>query len=273
MKRFFTALLLAYALLGSAALAVDSPPAPKAVRLYGVYWQSIHIGNIIGEVKNNSDGKIEFRVAMRSLNILKRLTRYQNDASTTARFGNAQGFIPITFEVHSTLRKKTKNVALAYDAAGNVVQETIDHPPNPKKITPITADMKKDSIDPLTAALIARDKVRQFRDGGGKNYFNLKIYDGRQLFIVNFTILPATTLSWQGRSVSVIPLRFARTALGGFGKEELERMKKQDPVIDVYLSNDSALLPLEAKGKAIIGTASASLLRECQSFTECMGEE
>lgn len=276
MNKLLPALIVAFITLFSAmetsVYGAEKDRGLTTARLYGVYWQNVHIGDIVGELRT-SGNRSELRVSMRALNILKTLTRYENDSFVVAHATMPYGFIPESFDVHSVLRKKSKTAHIEYSNAGEIIHESVSHPANPLKVKPIDAAMKNGSVDPLTAALIARENVRHYLNKKGKNYFTLSVYEGRYLYRLHFTVNDPVTITVQGHAESVVPLHFSRTPLGGFSKEELSRMQKQDPVIDVYLSNDALLLPVQAEGKAMIGKANAVIKKECAIFSECAGED
>lgn len=265
---------LFYTCILSSHAVAEEDKGLNAARLYGVYWQNIHVGNIIGEIRTK-EGKSEFRVSLHALNIFKTLTRYQNNSFTIINTKTPHSFVPESFELHTVLRKKAKHTRIDYTTLGEVSKEQVSHPANPLKVKPITPEKKQGSVDPLTAALIAREYVRNYltQKEGVNNQFAITIYDGKYLFDIQFMIKEQTSITFHGRDVPVVHISFLRNPLAGFSTKELQRMKKYDPVIDLYLTNDEFLLPLQAEGTAPLGKATAILQKECASFEECAAGE
>lgn len=240
----------------------------RLTRLYEVSWQKIPIGIMVGEVEENGN-QYTLRIAMRSLNIAKSLANYENDSATIAHRSKEE-IAPSLFDMHSQLRKKKKHVKLTYDEAGIITSEDVSHPTNPKKVKPISAELKYGSVDPLTAALRVREQVKRYLANKGEGQFIIPVYEGRHLFMVYFS-LKDQLLKVGGRDVPVIHVHFFRKPLAGFSERELKEIAEgDDPVMEVYLTQDAALLPIQAEASTSLGKVKAVLKQECTNWDECM---
>lgn len=245
----------------------DNTEVPMT-RLYEVSWQKIPIGIMVGEVEENR-GQYTLRIAMRSLNIAKSLANYENDSAVIAHRSKEE-ILPSSFEIHSQLRKKKKHVKLTYDEAGIITSEDVSHPANPKKVKPIPPELKYGSIDPLTAALRVREQVKRYLANKGEGQFIIPVYEGKHLFMVYFS-LKEQSLKVGGRDIPVIHLHFFRKPLAGFSERELKEIAEGDDlVMEVYLTRDAALLPIQAEASTPLGKVKAVLKQECANWNECM---
>ena len=252
-------------LLGIILIPISSVAAGfHAVRAYDVDWNKLPVGNLIGEI-SEENGITHVTILMRSDKILKYVAEYHNLTTATMKNDTANGYIPMVFDVKSTLRKKSKQLHMEYDEAGILKNKILTPPESAQKRPTIPPELLNGHIDPLTAVMLARAYIKQ-----GKTKFSLNIYDGRNLFVVNYIVYGKTTTVVGGKRVDAIHISFSRRAIAGFTTKELHNLPRESPVIDLYLSDDELMLPLTATGKAIIGSANAKLRKECQTLDECM---
>jgi hypothetical protein len=256
-------------LLTLASAAQADPPAVHAVRAYDVFWGGVQIGSLVAEVKEEN-GIYHFNTLMHSGAMLKYIALYQNDAQGTIKANDAKGFIPVSFDDAVKLRRKQRHIHLDFAEDGTLKSNEVAPPESPLKRPPIDISALKDSIDPLTAALRVQHYVRAYRKDNSATQFTMNVFDGRKLFAVHYTIHGKTSTLIDHKPVPTIHVSFLRKALGGFTQKELQNMGKEDPVIDVYLGDDEMLLPVKAEGKAVLGSATAILVKECAVLQDCL---
>jgi len=154
-----------------------------------------------------------------------------------------------------------------------------DNPPEDRNKRPIVAkNLKDNAYDPLSAALLAREKLRQMKGSGalekgqlekGGANFTIPMYDGRRRSNLEFTVYGRETLKLGGQKISVIHIGFIDNPVAGYTKNEIRDLPTQNPVINAYISDDDLLLPVKGNGEISIGFATGSLKNECTKFVGC----
>jgi hypothetical protein len=249
---------------------VHAAPAPlHEVRAYAVIWNSLHIGDIIAEVKE-TNGTYHFETHMRSREIIKLLAPYTNRATATIKPSSTRGFIPVSYENTVKLRKKLRTIRMHYAADSTLNTLIVTPEDSIAKRPPATPAQLIGSIDPLTGTMLAQHYVKNYLATGHNKDFTFNIYDGRKLFAVHFTIIGKSVITLDNNPVATVHFRFSRKAIAGFTAKELAKMPKEEPVIDVYLRDDATLLPVKAVGKAASGSVTAVLTKSCATLEACM---
>lgn len=244
----------------------------RLTRMYHIYWTGLLLGEMIGEYQYSQDTH-SFKVIMRSDGLGAKLANYHNESQASwNQLLPGQALLKAEkFELFSKFRRKSRNVLLHYDANGRL---TLDrhHPEIASKKYPIASPaQKKDSQDPLTAALNVQRLARQYQKASHiPLYHELKVYEGRKLFTLCVTINARKTITVSDQAYETLYVRLHRKPIAGFSKSELYRLKHEDPVIEVYLSDDALLLPVKAVATAKIGSVVALLKKECATLTACL---
>jgi hypothetical protein len=263
--RFFLLLPLVFFHAGAAraAPAAVSDMPPLGVATYGVYWEGVRIAGMRAEISAAS-----MRVDIDSYGIVKEISGYRSRTRTdfAERKGGRR---PSAFHTVFRRKGKDKTIDLRYDpATGAVVHDEVVPPDNRLKRPAVGQEGKDKAVDPLTAVLLARQTLRQYLKSG-KRHFTFDLYDGRRLSWLGFEIAGRATVRVRGEDRKAVVLVFRRRALEGHTSRELERMKREEPVVTVYVSDDDALMPLLAEGKAPLGTAYIRYEGTCAAGEGC----
>jgi len=260
------------ALFPLAAMAGDI----ENIRLYPVYWQGVDVGELVVKIHEQGNN-FHIEAHIRSKGIAEGISGYLSDTmSDLTLLGDK--ISPISFKTDFTLKKKSRHIEIKYGSGGEVSYEE-NNPPEDRNKRPVVAKNLKDGVyDPLSAALLAREKLRQMRASGqlekGKSNFTIPIYDGRRRSDLEFTVYgrEILKLGWQkigGGKISVIHIGFINKPVAGYTKNEIRDLPTQNPIINAYVSDDELLLPVKGDGETRIGFAYGTLKNECTKFAGC----
>jgi hypothetical protein len=249
---------------------VSSLTAPKertnVTRWYKAYWMNAHVGNMFVQIEEK-DGLYYMTSRLEAKGMAK-VTKYRNETRSVLK-KTAAGYQPVEFHNKSNLRKKTRAIDLYYDAKGQLLKEAVTPADHPGKRPPVELTLKMSALDPHTVVLIAHQQIRDAVKAGKKQEIHFPIYDGRRLGDYKLIVQGKVVDEFNGKKQSAIRVTLSREAVAGFTTGELKRMKEEDPVIDLYLSDDAQMLPIKAYAKAPIGHAVAVLERECYGIDRC----
>lgn len=233
----------------------------KTARWYKISWNKIIIADFKVEVDGNSMAS-----SIQSLGVVRKVSKYSNTSEGKfKKVGNS--YVPTYYHSYLTQRQGSKEVTINYDASGKIIKEAVVPPDKAYKRPPVKNESKQSVVDPITAALVAREKIRASLASGEKQ-FSFNIYDGRRLSRLDFNIEGEESIKVLDKRRDVVRISFRRVALEGYTNNELKRMKGEEPDIVVYLGKDD-LLPLSAKAAAPLGKAVFKMVKECKTLEEC----
>ncbi len=238
-------LLIIIAFLPHSSMAADK--LDNAARWYKIFWNNVYIADFKVEISNdNIDVKID------SKGLAKSISKYKNYLHSNF-YMKGTDYIPISFDSALTQRQGTKNVKIQYAKTGEIINDTVTPPDNRTKRPAVSADLKKDAVDPLFAAITARKKIRECLKNDTKE-FNFNIYDGRRLSKLEFNLYGLETIKIKDRTLKILKISFRRIAIKGFTKNELKRMQGEEPDFILYLEEDT-LFPVKVDANAPLGKA------------------
>lgn len=265
MKKIFLAITLLLSLpAGAFAEALERP---EEARLYKLYWGGMNLGNLVGAIEKAEDG-YHFKVNMRSRGLARLITKYQSDTLTHFAFTDDHQALPVSFMTKGSLRKKQRIINIDYDQEGLITYENVNPPDKRWKRPAVKKESKAGSMDPLTMLINVRKRVIDYLQGGEKEFTYL-LYEGRRLSKLYFTIHGKMRLTIGSEEFPVIHVHARRDPLEGFTNREKEKMAMEEPVIDMYLSDDEFLLPVKAVGEIPVGNAIMLLKKVCKTMEEC----
>lgn len=244
-------------------------PQVNVTRVYNIFWMGMHIGDLVAQVEELPKGLFRMESSMYAKGMIKKLTRFQGTSNSISVWQPDALVIPNDFTMEINYRKRGRMTRLHYDPEGNVIKESVVPPDNREKRPAVRKDRKKGAIDPHTMVLRAHQLIREGLKPGGKKEFALITYDGRKLSEMKFAIIGKTIWPAYDKEKQVYHIQMTRKALEGFTESELERIKSEDPVIDLYLEDNADMLPVGAVASAPIGSAFAVIGKECYSVKRC----
>jgi hypothetical protein len=252
-------------LTSDSPIAVDGLAAgklAKKARWYRVYWGAVTVADLYIILLPTREG-YGIRTVIRSRGIAKMLSRWQSDAGATMTFETPDKYRPVRYKTAFQLRNKKRRIDIRWDKNGNITKESNEPPENRNKRPAVSAEGKKGAYDPLTAIMVARDKIRK-AILAGKKKFTVPMYDGRRRTDMNFTIHGAND---KGQ----IHVSFTEGSIEGYTNSELKDLKERDAYFHLYL-DPKDLFPVFGKGQSLIGKAYIRLKKECSTLRECIAE-
>jgi len=264
MKRIFIITLITILLPFSGTFASKKKDElSDIVRHYKVYWAGLHIGDLVARVNNDRmDTLIE------SYGIAKLISNYSSKTHATFSYKNGE-YKPSSFFTEFKLQKRDRTIGIKYKNDGGIMEEAITPPDKVGKRPPISEEQKQNAVDPLTAFMLARQKIKENLDKENSG-FSFNMYDGRRLSRLEFKIHGRKKETIKRKELNVVHVSFERIPIAGFTKRELKRMKEEEPIVTVYLSDDEYLFPIKADAKAPLGSAVMLLEKECSSLDVCI---
>lgn len=257
--------------IGVLLLSTNSIAKPRefsdinAARIYKVYYAGLHIADFITQATNN---RVE--AIIESKGIAKLFSNYSSKTFVTYKYNKAKNdYIPFEFFTESKLKNRERKINITYNDIGNIVTENVTPPDNRTKRPAVENNLKIGALDPLMVAIFARDKIHEAINKQ-ENEFTLKVYDGRRLANLYFTINGKETVKFNNENKPAINVTLKREPVAGFTNNELKRMENEEPTITIYLSDDEMLLPLKANAKAPLGSAVLKLEKECKTLQNCL---
>lgn len=267
--------LLSYPAAATDGLTTVNPQAnaalhPGPLEFNGIYEFSItavRFGKMGIEVTQTPE---QYAIAadIVSTGLVGKFVKHSSHTTVDGSGGREFTYPNITYESNYQTRKKKKYVKMVRKAGG-APEETLVPPDNPKKRPPVEDELKKDAADPLTFLLRMREALHQAMLEK-KERFSLKLYDGRRLTQVDFAITGKEKLKYNKKKVPVIVVSVTRKLLAGFTQSELADHDPNEPVLYLYITHDSRLIPIRAEVNFWMGTVSAALVKECRTGESCL---
>lgn len=263
-KGLFLLCFVAVCAAGPLACAQEVPlDSYNRIIRYDFEWNGIALGKIALEV-SETDGAYAVRTLVKSRGVASFFVKHTSDSNVKGE-RSAAGYVPRTYMADVTTRKKNKKVLLEFDGSGLITkQENIPADTDRPKVK---AQEMEGARDPLSTVLAIRKAVYD-SIGSGKTSFDLHMFDGKRLFKLDMTIDNQVTKSIGGEERAVIHVIAARTPVAGFTEKELERAKEKEPPLNIYFSDDSALIPL-AMDVSFFGGVAGTAVKECATIAEC----
>jgi hypothetical protein len=246
MKKIFLILIV----LSSYITTANAGPSPTldTTRSYQVYIKGIHIADLNAGIKEDS-----LTSDIDSYGIVKKISKYSSHGKSTFIFKNGE-FIPQHYYTNFTQRHGPRTVDIKYNDKGEIISEVVTPPDHSWKRPTVNQANKKGAFDPLTAVMVARQKIINGLKND-QNSFNINIYDGRRLARLEFNILGREVRKIEGKKQNIVDVTFTRKPLEGFTNNELKRMKSEEPTFSLYLTDDEYMLPIKADVFSEMGTA------------------
>jgi hypothetical protein len=127
--------------------------------------------------------------------------------------------------------------------------------------------MLKNAVDPLSLILQVREKLQKSQAQGT---FSVNVYDGNRLSEADFTVLGKKNIVYGNKSFPVIEVAGRRKPLGGFTAKEMGDFTTSQPMLTIYFSDDTRLMPLKLQMEMPFGLLTATLAKECLGDESCL---
>jgi hypothetical protein len=237
---------------------------PLSLR-YGVYWAGFQIATLTLDHRVDSS-HYRSELLVKSVGLVEKLAHYRSKTFAVGQLGADDSLTPITFSTQYSTRKKDRRSVVRFDReSGDVVDLEMT-----KRGKPDTSDvpgaLRKDVIDPLSAFFQLRDYVAT---AGATAPFAAAVFDGRRRYDVEAQVTGHDRTWVAGRERSVVRVRLKLTLLAGADLDEIDLGDNNQVGIELLLSDDQRLLPLEMRLLDATPGASIELLQDCSGETGC----
>ena len=238
------------------AFSTFSANAEETNLRYELFWSGFKVGEMNLKLKEEGN-KYDYLSHIESKNLLKYFTEYWSVNRTQGKIIGSL-LIPEIYESRWSRKKDRQEIEVSYKKDGSI-REVIKTPEDRKKHPEVSEKLKKNALDPITASIASRNKIRKIIESGA-NFpakFTIPVFDAKRRFDVEHVINGYKNINVSGKDRNLLHVQFQRTPIAGFRANELKRMDEHDPVVDVYL--DKNFIPVWGYGKAGMGTATIRL--------------
>lgn len=230
---------------------------------YRVRWGGLDLAEMALSF-HQTGRKYEYRADIYSRGLVRLFTDHKSHTTASGNIKNT--FIPRRYDTVYTIRKKTKEIHLRYDARGRVAEERF-RPPRDRESEEITAKQKEGSLDPLSLLGEVRRRLPELITHRG-NIIRLPVYDGKRLMEGQVQYLGKATVRAGKQRVETYKLSATRTPIAGFSAKELRKYREGESPLIVYFSM-STHLPVRLEFDMQYGRIVAELEKECANAAAC----
>ena len=244
-------------LLALAFIVFTSPAfAEENNYKYELFWSGFKVGEMDLRVKEEGN-KYDYLALIESKNILRYFTKYWSANHVRGEIKKDR-LIPEEYTSTWNRKKDRQTINVKYGKDGSV-KEVVKTPDDRKKHPPVSDELKLGSLDPVTASMSSRRKIKEVVESGIQLpvKFTTPVFDAKRRFDVEHVIKGYETVNVGGRDQNLLHVQFKRNPIAGFKPNKLKEMAKEDPVVDVYLNAD--FIPVWGFGKTEMGTATIKL--------------
>jgi hypothetical protein len=148
---------------------------------------------------------------------------------------------------------------MRYDGDGNLTFRKRLKEDDPNWRAQVPWDEANKATDPVTAAYIVRQNIRDGMEIGNR-VTTVKLYDGARLADFMFKVVSPARVEAMDKFYDAINVVVSRAPILGYTPKELKKFKEGDPTVHVYFSADERMLPLKAEMQVTLGKLSATLV-------------
>lgn len=248
-----------------AALAVAAPASAQVPTLkpmnytlkYDVTFNGLPIGRI-RITAHESEFKYSASVDTKTRGLMRLFDSTQSLLTANGRKDEGT-FIQKDYSTRSTDDDSTKLTTIRYGMKGEIIKSERNPPDDPKSRAPVPLEEASEGVNPVTALLIARYRLRDYI-AANQRKATIRTYDGARLADLTFTVHSRTNFEIMDKRMDVINTELTRNPIAGYKAKELKKFRAGDPIIHVYFSADERFLPVKADIAIRFGTISAELV-------------
>jgi hypothetical protein len=234
---------------------------------YGLYWAGFQIATLKLQHEVASDG-YDAKLVIETVGLLDKLVNYRARTLAEGELGPGGRLLPVNFSTEYSSRKKQRRALVTFDpASGDVLDVQISKRGKPDT-SKVPEALQRDVVDPLTAFLRVRDQAAAARPGVP---FRTQVFDGRRRYDLEARLLGHELATVAGRDQAVIRLAMTLAFVAGSNPDDIEDVAVDDDRIELelLLSDDDRLLPLEMRLLNGVLSASVELLQDCSGAAGC----
>lgn len=218
---------------------------------YEAYWGGFHTADVdltVG-VDNN---QYHSNLGIVTQGLVGTLWRWRSQSFS---FGRVDGdtLAPLRYDRTTTKRFGSDRLLVTYDPATGLARGSENGEPDDE----VPESLRFRVVDPLAAFVAARDRIG--RDAKGT--FTIPVYDGARRYDMRVTVGTPGKRNILNVVHDVLPVEMSMVPLRGF-KEDTRYMWDGN-VMELWLSRDSALVPLQIMVDTRWGIAAINLVAAC----------
>lgn len=207
----------------TAIAAEVSVPTLEEAR-YRIYWNGIRLGKLWFYWKEDGE-RYEAKVKIQTSGVARVFSKQDRGASVKGRMARRDGleyYFPENYEYSSKGKRKTREVAIAYNEEAWVKEFSVNPPDDPTRRPPVEEKARDAAYDPMTALRAILHYTQNLSQGGLDASSNFMVFDGRRL-----TRIVAVTGGPKSCGRGCVVARGSRELLEGYTDEEKEEFKQE----------------------------------------------
>lgn len=265
-KRCLIAVLI---LLALAASPVMAGPADRLDLRYRVSWAGMPIAEIRLQHRQN-ERRYRSDVEVETIGLLDQLLSYRAQARATGDH-RATDLVPKKYRNAYQSSRKSRRILIRFDPdSGDVVELEITKRGEPDR-SKVPESLQKGVVDPLTAFFRLRQQAASAMAGGSGDGFAAAVFDGRRRYDLDAQLIGRERATVAGREWSVIKLELTLVWIAGSNQDDTDGAEAEADTfrLELLLSDDEQLIPLQLRTLGSIFTAKVELLPECAAPGGC----
>ena len=259
-------------ILGLVALTLTTGPLratqdePLSLR-YGLYWAGFQIATLTLRHQVGSDG-YRSQLDVQTVGLIERLVHYRSMAQAIGRLDPGEGLTPVTYRSQYQTNKKDRRSIVQFDPQSGDVVDLENTKRGKSEGNQVPEALESGVIDPLTAFFQLRDYVAT---AGAGAPFTAAVFDGRRRLDLKAQVTGRDRTHVAGHDRRVVRVALTLTLVAGSDLDDAEAAAAGDDrfELELLLSDDDRLLPLQihTRGSPITGTI--ELLQDCSGEAGC----
>ncbi len=263
-------LCLAARALGAVCAAAPAAPKPETL-LYSATWAGLPAADIAMRLEEG-EGGYRSEIEIRTKGLPRLFTRFRGLGRSSGAISAAGFAEPLEYDAFYDLRsRKGKRISLRFlREGGRVIAERGPEDGSSSSNPPLPAAQRVGVVDPLTTVDLMREALRTGAARG--RGFHIPVYDGKRRFEVEERGLTRERRRFGGKEEPVLHLALQLRPIAGFRPDGEEGSPDAAPrPLDVFFSDDAALVPLRLEVAIAYFTVVVELTGRCEGAVAACG--
>jgi hypothetical protein len=255
--------LIALALAASLGRAAEEQPLDLR---YGLYWAGIQIASLKLKHEIEPSG-YNAKLMVETVGLAEKLANYRARTQVDGELGPDGRLLPVNFSTQYRTRNKARRALVTFEpASGDVAEVRISKRGKPDS-SKVPEALRKGVVDPLSAFLRIRDHVAAHPG----DPITAQVFDGRRRYDLAARVTGHDRTMVAGRDQPVVRLALTLSFVAGSNPDDLGDVAVDDDrmELELLLSDDERLLPLEMRMLNGVMSASIELLQDCSGEAGC----
>lgn len=231
---------------------------------YDMYFGGFHVADV-GFERSRDGATYEADLEIRTAGLADLIARYRGRAIATGIDNGALEPRPERYTYRYTSRKSRRDVEVTYDPDRRHAREVISTKRGRADPTDVPRALWQEVIDPLSAILALRERIRAARAGGDRT-FEAQVFDGRRRYDLSATM--KGSVEKNGQPAIRVDLRIK--PLAGFDTDEMSADEiRRGYRARALFSDDERLVPIDIRTIDTKAIVVFRLTRDCSAPDAC----